>query len=92
VKKLSINLNLILASAVVFLVAFTWLAPKVIGVLFTPPVSFGMNCEPAAAWSMSKLIWTQGIGFILGAAVAIVVVSMRKSKPAPITGAPQASV
>jgi F0F1-type ATP synthase assembly protein I len=34
-------------------------------VLFTPPVSFGTNCEPAAAWSMNKLINTQIFGIIV---------------------------
>ncbi|MCX6119957.1 MAG: hypothetical protein NT027_20670, partial [Proteobacteria bacterium] len=40
----------------------TYLAPSVIKLLFTPPVSFGTNCEPAADWSMSKLIYSQSIG------------------------------
>lgn len=44
---------------------FTFITPYVIKVLFTPPVSFGTNCEPAAAWSMSKLIGTQIFGVIL---------------------------
>jgi hypothetical protein len=44
---------------------FTFITPVVIKVLFTPPVSFGTNCEPAAAWSMSKLIGTQIFGIIV---------------------------
>lgn len=40
----------------------TFITPFVIKVLFTPPVSFGTNCEPAAAWSMNKLITTQVFG------------------------------
>ncbi len=44
---------------------FTFITPVVIKVLFTPPVSFGTNCEPAAAWSMNKLINTQIFGIIV---------------------------
>ncbi len=43
---------------------FTYVTPMVIKVLFTPPVSFGTNCEPAADWSMNKLIQTQLLGII----------------------------
>jgi hypothetical protein len=42
----------------------TYVTPMVIKVLFTPPVSFGTNCEPAADWSMDKLIQTQMMGII----------------------------
>ncbi|MCX6127343.1 MAG: hypothetical protein NTV34_21695 [Proteobacteria bacterium] len=43
----------------------TFITPYVIKVLFTPPVSFGTNCEPAAAWSMNKLIMTQVVGIVV---------------------------
>lgn len=42
------------------------ITPFIISVLFTPPVSFGTNCEPAAAWSMSKLHQSELVGILLG--------------------------
>jgi len=80
-KNVSRNLNVILITGLLFAIFLTWLGPIVIGVLFTPPVSFGMNCEPAAAWSMHKLIMTQVIGLIVGMLVSGIFVSTRKSKP-----------
>lgn len=44
---------------------FTFITPFVIKALFTPPVSFGTNCEPAADWSMEKLINTQIFGIVV---------------------------
>lgn len=82
-KNISRNLNVILATALIFAIFLTWLGPIVIRILFTPPVSFGTNCEPAAAWSMSKLIWTQGIGLMFGALVSTIFVATRKSS-APV--------
>lgn len=79
-KKLSLRLNFILICALVSALFLTWIAPKVIGILFTPPVSFGTNCEPAAAWSMSKLVWTQFIGLVIGALFAIVWVMLPGKK------------
>lgn len=79
-KKFSTNLNVLLLSGLFTAALLTWLGPKVIGLLFTPPVSFGTNCEPAAAWSMQKLIWTQFIGLILGALGAGVFVATRKGQ------------
>jgi hypothetical protein len=52
---------------------FTFITPIVIKVLFTPPVSFGTNCEPAAAWSMNKLINTQLFGIVLFMVLGIIV-------------------
>jgi len=52
---------------------FTFITPIVIKVLFTPPVSFGTNCEPAAAWSMNKLINTQLFGIILFMILGLIV-------------------
>lgn len=52
---------------------FTFITPVVIKVLFTPPVSFGTNCEPAAAWSMNKLINTQIFGIIVFMILGIIV-------------------
>jgi nitrate/nitrite transporter NarK len=52
---------------------FTFITPVIIKVLFTPPVSFGTNCEPAAAWSMNKLISTQIFGIIVFMILGIIV-------------------
>ncbi len=52
---------------------FTFITPVVIKVLFTPPVSFGTNCEPAAAWSMNKLINTQIFGIIVFMILGVIV-------------------
>jgi hypothetical protein len=82
-KNLSRNLNVILTCGIVFAVFLTWLGPIVISVLFTPPVSFGTNCEPAAAWSMHKLILTQLIGLILGILVSAIFMSTRQPKAMP---------
>lgn len=84
-KKLSKNLNVILLGALTSAALFTWIGPKVLSLLFTPPVSFGMNCEPAAAWSMQKLIWTQAIGLGIGAIAGMVYVSSRKTAPPVVT-------
>ncbi len=91
-QKLSLRLNFILICALVSAIFLTWLAPKVIGILFTPPVSFGTNCEPAAAWSMSKLIWTQIIGMVLGAIGAIIWVLLPSSKKSELPSKPPGPV
>jgi uncharacterized BrkB/YihY/UPF0761 family membrane protein len=44
---------------------FAIVTPFVISILFTPPISFGTNCEPAVHWSMSKLIWSQLVGIVV---------------------------
>ena len=61
-------------------VASTWVAPRVISILFTPPVSFGTNCEPAAAWATDKLISAQIGGATIGMFLALVWLAMRKIK------------
>lgn len=67
------NLNLILIGALVGAIAMTWVGPKFIGLILTPPVSFGVNCEPAASYSMQKLIVAQIIGLISGALLTLIV-------------------
>jgi hypothetical protein len=68
----------------------TWVAPRVISILFTPPVSFGTNCEPAAAWATDKLITSQiggmAIGFLL-AGVWLVSRKLKKSNTKEIAAA-----
>ncbi|HRO66790.1 MAG TPA: hypothetical protein PL182_04435 [Pseudobdellovibrionaceae bacterium] len=87
-QKLSMRFNFILICSLLSAVLATWITPKVIGVLFTPPVSFGTNCEPAAAWSMSKLIGTQFVGLALGALFAVIWVLLPGKKPAQVPTPP----
>ncbi len=60
----------------------TWVAPRIISVLFTPPVSFGTNCEPAAAWATDKLISSQISGALIGAILALFWLALRRVKSA----------
>jgi hypothetical protein len=61
----------------------TWIAPRVISMLVTPPVSFSTNCEPAATWATDKLIAAQLAGLAIGMLTAFVwVVSRKFSKSA----------
>jgi hypothetical protein len=75
-KLLSTCLGFGLLGAVVS----TWVAPRVISILFTPPVSFGTNCEPAAAWATDKLISSQIAGIVIGAVIACAWMAIRKVK------------
>jgi hypothetical protein len=73
-------------------IASTWVAPRVISILFTPPVSFGTNCEPAAAWATDKLISSQIAGAVVGMVLALAWLAVRKvkspaKKDAPSTAA-----
>lgn len=61
-------------------IASTWIAPRVISILFTPPVSFGTNCEPAAAWATDKLISAQIGGAAIGMVLALTWLAFRKVK------------
>lgn len=60
------------ATGLVGAIIATLIAPTIIRVLFTPPVSFGVNCEPAATWSMESVIKSQVIGIVVGALVGLV--------------------
>ncbi len=61
----------------------TWIAPRVISMLVTPPVSFSTNCEPAATWATDKLITAQLAGLAIGMLIAFVwIVSRKFSKSA----------
>jgi uncharacterized BrkB/YihY/UPF0761 family membrane protein len=53
-------------------VVSTWVAPRVISMLVTPPVSFSTNCEPAASWATSKLITAQISGLAIGMIIACI--------------------
>jgi hypothetical protein len=44
-----------------------FVAPSVLGVLFTPPISFGNdNCKLAADWALQKYTQTLLGGFVVG--------------------------
>ncbi|MBC7712784.1 MAG: hypothetical protein H7177_05570 [Rhizobacter sp.] len=65
-KNFHKNLNIAFIGGLLGAVAMTMLGPKIIALLVTPPVSFGVNCEPATVYSMQKLIVGQIIGLVLG--------------------------
>lgn len=71
-KGFSKNLNLILVGGLIGAIVMTWIGPKIIGLVLTPPVSFGVNCEPAASYSMQKLIIAQITGLVFGILLALV--------------------
>ena len=68
-KNFHKNLNIAFIGGIVGLAAMTLLGPKIIELILTPPVSFGVNCEPAAAYSMQKLILCQIVGLVIGVIV-----------------------
>ena len=72
---LSRILNYALGFALIGVFSMSWITPHVISILFTPPVSFGTNCEPAASWSMEKMHISEAIGaaggLVLGMAIAL---------------------
>ncbi len=59
-------LSLALIGGLFGITIVTFVAPSISRMLISAPVSFGVNCEPAADWSMSMLIRSQIIGFVLG--------------------------
>lgn len=58
----------------------TWIAPKVIAILFTAPVSFGTNCEPAANWATEKLIASQLVGLVGGMLATGIYLAVKRIK------------
>jgi hypothetical protein len=66
VKNFQKNLNIAFIGGLLGAILMTYIGPKMIGVLVTPPVSFGVNCEPATVYSMQKLIVGQVTGLFLG--------------------------
>lgn len=76
-------LNFVLGFALIGVFGMSLITPYVISVLFTPPVSFGTNCEPAAVWSMNKLHAAEAIGAVLGMIGGLVLaLYTRKRSPA----------
>lgn len=65
------TLNYVFGFALLGSVVMSFITPWFISVLFTPPVSFGTNCEPAAAWSMSKLHVSELTGLTVGALLGV---------------------
>jgi hypothetical protein len=80
---LSKVVNVILICAIMGAAFLTWFSPAVISALFTPPVSFGTNCEPAADWAMQKMVRSQLVGLVLGGLVGLVAMLWMKSKKKP---------
>lgn len=65
-KNFHKNMNIAFIGGFAGLAIMTWMGPKMIGLVLTPPVSFGVNCEPATNYSMQKLIIAQIVGLVLG--------------------------
>ncbi len=59
-------LTLALIGGLLGIVVVTFVAPSISRMLISAPVSFGVNCEPAADWSVGMLIRSQIIGFAVG--------------------------
>ncbi len=64
-------MQMVLSCGLLGAVLVTFIAPSVSRLMISAPVSFGMNCEPAADWSMQALIKSQTIGLVLGMLVGI---------------------
>lgn len=61
----------------------TWLAPKMIAWYFTPPVEFGINCNPPIVWALHRMQLAQATGVFVGFILFLVlfmVFSKRQSK------------
>lgn len=72
-KNFHKHLNIALIGGLIGIAFMTWIGPKMIGLILTPPVSFGVNCEPAATYSMQKLIIAQLVGLVLGTLLTLFV-------------------
>jgi hypothetical protein len=79
-NNFSKKLNWMLGGALLVSLIFSWISPKIIGLLFTAPVSFGINCEPAGHWAMEKLMYTQFAGVIIGLIAGAVLAFGSKKK------------
>lgn len=77
---MSRTLNFVLGLGLVGAALFSFITPYVIRVLFTPPVSFGINCEPAADWSMAKLHAAEIVGLLVGMGGGLAIALMRKKR------------
>ena len=87
-KSVTGYLQTILAWGFVGALIMTMVAPSISRLLISAPVSFGVNCEPAANWSMMALIRSQVIGLVLGAVLGIfssVYFRLKQKKKAELT-------
>jgi hypothetical protein len=79
------NLMTLLMGGFIGLVITSFLATKIIAMLFTAPVSFGIQCEPVGHWAMNKLLVTQAVGFVGGSVLILVlknkIFNKTKEKP-----------
>lgn len=90
---MSRTLNFVFGFGLLGAILISFITPVVIKVLFTPPVSFGTNCEPAAAWSMEKLHLSEFTGMFLGMIVGLVLaIYFKKRKAASGNSAKPSSV
>lgn len=65
-KNFHKNLNIAFVGGLIGVILMSLLGPKIVGMLVTAPVNFGVNCEPDVNYSMQKLIMCQIIGLVLG--------------------------
>ena len=72
-KNFHKNMNIAMIGGFVGLVIMTMLGPKLVGLLIEAPVTFGVTCEPATAYSMQKLIVAQAAGLIIGMLITLFV-------------------
>jgi hypothetical protein len=70
----------VLLCGILTLVVASFVAPSVIHFLFTPPVSFGVNCEPAVDYALRGFRTTQFIGFVIGALGGAAFIFLRNKK------------
>ncbi|MHB8417287.1 MAG: hypothetical protein ACYDCL_04370 [Myxococcales bacterium] len=75
--------------------ASVWLGPQLIHWYAQPPFAMGCDCGPAMGWAMEKLRISEAVGAGAGAAVALVlyfVIRSRKKPPAkPALESPKAA-
>lgn len=84
---MSRTLNFVLGFGLLGAVVLSLVTPSIVSVLFTPPVSFGTNCEPAAVWSMEKMHASEATGLIGGMVVGLVLaIYLKKRKDSRIEG------
>ena len=72
-KSMHNNLTVALIGGVIGLILTGFFAPKIISLLFTAPVSFGIQCEPVGHWAMEKLLLSQIIGFLVGMILVFII-------------------
>jgi len=51
----------------------TYTAPKFLTWYFDPPAQFGINCVGPIDWALTRFLWAQATGIILGAIAGLVI-------------------